>query len=172
MVQKELSEFEQQLVAMGISAATAFSLPKSVGAMYGLAFARAQPMAMDDFVERLGISKGSASNGLKFLQRIGAVKAVYVSGDRRTLYEPEISLRRLFIGILNENVAPHLKNSGEQVKRLKAQMKEVPETDREVLGRRLEAIEAWRKKGRLFLPVFEKFLSGPLREKSKEKILK
>ena len=51
----QLTEFEASLVALGISAAcppklterrraTAFSLPKSVGALYGLAFARAEPL--------------------------------------------------------------------------------------------------------------------------------
>ena len=66
----QLSDFDRSLVALGISAATAFSLPKSVGAIFGLAFASPQPLALDDFVERLEISKGSASQGLKFLQRI------------------------------------------------------------------------------------------------------
>ena len=44
-----MTEFEESLVALGISAATAFSLPKSVGALYGLASARAEPQAFDDF---------------------------------------------------------------------------------------------------------------------------
>ena len=63
--------------------------------MFGLTFASPEPLALDDYVHRLEISKGSVSQGLKFLQRMGAVKAVYVPHDRRTLYEPEMSLRRL-----------------------------------------------------------------------------
>ena len=41
---EKLTEFEQSMVALAISAATAFSLPKSVGAMFGLTFASAKPL--------------------------------------------------------------------------------------------------------------------------------
>ena len=177
-----MTEFEQSLVALGISAATAFSLPKSVGAMFGLAFASPEPLSLDDFVERLEISKGSASQGLKFLQRMGAVRVVYnppshsngetngwttsVSSVRRTYYEPETSLRRLLIGILNENVVPHLQQSGDAVKRLREQLDSVPEEHREVLKDRLDTMETWGKKGRMLFPLVEKFLAGPLKAKN------
>ncbi|NDV63057.1 hypothetical protein G0Q06_11385 [Puniceicoccales bacterium CK1056] len=161
-----MTEFEQSLVALGISAATAFSLPKSVGAMFGLSFASPEPLALDDFVERLEISKGSASQGLKFLQRMGAVRVIYAPHDRRTLYEPETSLRRLLIGILNENVVPHLQQSGDAVKRLRDQLDGVPEAHREVLEDRLNTMEGWGKKGRMLFPLVEKFLAGPLKGKN------
>ena len=161
----QLTEFEASLVALGISAATAFSLPKSVGALYGLAFARAEPLAFDDFLEALEMSKGSVSQGLKFLQRMGAVKPVYLPQDRRTLYEPELSLRRLLIGILNENVLPHLQQSGDQVGRLREQLDGLPEAHREVLEDRLDALEGWGKKSRMLWPLAERVLSGPLKKK-------
>jgi DNA-binding transcriptional regulator GbsR (MarR family) len=162
----QLSEFEQSLVALGISAASAFSLPKSVGAMFGLTFASPVPLALDDYVHRLDISKGSASQGLKFLQRIGAVKTVYLPSDRRTLYEPEMSLRRLLIGILNENVLPHLQQSGERVASLREQLEQVENAeDRELLKDRLDTLEGWGKKGRMLMPLAERMLSGPLKRK-------
>jgi DNA-binding transcriptional regulator GbsR (MarR family) len=177
-----LTEFEQSLVSLGISAATAFSLPKSVGAMFGLAFATPEPLALDDFVERLEISKGSASQGIKFLTRMGAFRVVYdlpgskVEGQkskvplsRKTFYEPELSLRRLLIGILNENVLPHLQQSGDRVGELKAQLKEedFPKESRNVLEHRLETLEGWGKKTRMLWPLAERVLSGPLKKKEK-----
>jgi hypothetical protein len=179
-----LSSFEQSLVALGISAATAFSLPKSVGAMFGLTYASAQPLALDDYVERLEISKGSASQGLKFLQHMGAIKPVYFRDEgrgtrdddkgstlvpgrlsvRRTYYEPETSLRRILIGILNENILPHLKQSGDAVDRLREQLGDVEDTEeRAVLADRLKTLEGWGKKGRMLLPLAERVLSGPLK---------
>lgn len=161
----QLSDFEQSLVALGISAATAFSLPKSVGAMFGLTYASAKPIALDDYVERLEISKGSASQGLKFLQHMGAIKPVYLAGERRTLYEPETSLRRILIGILNENILPHLQQSGDAVERLREQLKDVEDdAERAVLEERLKNLEGWGKKGRMLLPLAERVLSGPLRK--------
>ncbi len=148
-----LTEFERSLVELGISAATAFSLPRSVGALFGLIFASAEPLALDDLVARLEISKGSASQGLKFLQRMGAIRPVYAPSERRTLYEPELSLRRLLMGVLNENVLPHLQRSGEQVARLREQLAELPEAQRAVLSKRLDAIESWGAKSRTLLPL-------------------
>ena len=160
----QLTEFEQSLISLGISAATAFSLPKSVGAMFGLTFASPQPLALDDYVNRLEISKGSASQGLKFLQRMGAVKPVYVPHDRRTLYEPEMSLRRLLIGILNENVIPHLQQSGDVVERLREQLTGIESgEDRELLEYRLGVLEGWGKKGRMLWPLMERVLGAPLK---------
>jgi len=161
-----MNEFEQSMVALGISAATAFSLPKSVGAMFGLSFASPQPLALDDFVERLQISKGSASQGLKFLQRMGAVRPVYAPNDRRTLYEPEMSLRRLLIGILNENVIPHLQQSQDKVAELRRQLKANGHTEdeQELLAYRLDTLEGWGKKTRMLWPLAERVLSGPLKK--------
>jgi DNA-binding transcriptional regulator GbsR (MarR family) len=171
-----MTDFEQSLVALGISAATAFSLPKSVGALYGLAFARAEPLAFDDFLEALEMSKGSVSQGLKFLTRMGALRAVYdlpgskVEGrrskvplSRKTFYEPELSLRRLLIGILNENVLPHLQTSGEAVEQLRGQLNGVPKEHRKLLEHRLETLEGWGKKTRMLWPLAERVLSGPLK---------
>jgi len=163
-----MNDFEQSMVALGISAATAFSLPKSVGAMFGLSFASPQPLALDDFVERLQISKGSASQGLKFLQRMGAVRVVYAPHDRRTLYEPEMSLRRLLIGIFNENVMPHLQQSREKVTELRGLLKQNGHSsdELELLEDRLDILEGWGKKGRMLWPLAERVLSGPLKRKA------
>jgi DNA-binding transcriptional regulator GbsR (MarR family) len=160
----QLTDFEQSVVALGISAATAFSLPKSVGALYGLAFARVEPLAFDDFLGALEMSKGSVSQGLKFLTRMGALRTVYSPTDRRTLYEPELSLRRLLIGILNENILPHLSQGADQLSELRTQLNgDLPKAEREALLKRLETIEGWGKKTRMVWPIVEKALSGPLK---------
>ena len=160
-----MTEFEESLVALGISAATAFSLPKSVGALYGLAFARAEPQAFDDFLVSLEMSKGSVSQGLRFLTRMGALRTVYSPTDRRTLYAPELSLRRLLVGILNENVIPHLQQGSDQVGKLKEQINGVPVEQREILEKRLATIEGWGKKTRRVWPMVERAIGGPVKGK-------
>ena len=55
-------------------------LPKSVGEIYGLLFMAPRPMAMDEIMERLEISLGAASQGLKLLRSFGAVRVVYERG--------------------------------------------------------------------------------------------
>jgi hypothetical protein len=49
-------------------------VPKSVGQIYGLLYASLEPLSFSDIVERLEISKGSASQGLQLLRSLGAIK--------------------------------------------------------------------------------------------------
>jgi DNA-binding transcriptional ArsR family regulator len=49
-------------------------VPKSVGQIYGLLYSSREPLSFSDIVERLEISKGSASQGLQLLRSLGAVK--------------------------------------------------------------------------------------------------
>ena len=52
---------------------SALGIPKSIGQIYGLLYASATPLSFSDIVERLGISKGSVSQGLQLLRSLGAI---------------------------------------------------------------------------------------------------
>ncbi|MEQ1842206.1 MAG: transcriptional regulator, partial [Verrucomicrobiales bacterium] len=68
-----LNSVEAEFVAFFVQMATALSLPRSVGEIFGYLFAADEPKPFDEVVSRLGISKGSASQGLKFLLGMGAI---------------------------------------------------------------------------------------------------
>ena len=55
-----------------------FGVPKSVGQIYGLLYATPEPLSFSDIVDRLDISKGSASQGLQLLRSLGAVNVAEV----------------------------------------------------------------------------------------------
>src|SRR5881296_1941262 len=78
-----LSELETEIIDLFVQLSRLFGQPRSLAEIYGLLFISARPLAMDHLIERLRMSKGSASQGLKFLRNIGAVRTVYVAGDRR-----------------------------------------------------------------------------------------
>ena len=118
---------------------------------------------MDDFVERLGIAVGSASQGLRFLQRMGAVKPVFRAHERRTLYAPEESVRRLIIGILNETILPQLRDSAERLPELRKNLASVEDPEaRELLEYRLRNLESWARKSDKALPWIGKLIGRPL----------
>ena len=62
-----LIEIERQVVSLFADGVRLAGLPRSIGEIYGLLFISAEPLAMDDLVERLNISKGSASQGLSLI---------------------------------------------------------------------------------------------------------
>ena len=93
-----LSPWETSTIEVFIRAAGLIGLPRSVGEIYGLLFCAESPLTFDDLAERLGISRGSVSQGLKFLRQLGAVKVHYVAGSRKDHYQPELSMKRLVSG--------------------------------------------------------------------------
>ena len=71
--QDTLDDWETAVIDLFINAAISFGLPKSYGQIYGLLFCRDESLAMDEVMQLLKISKGSASQGLRALRQLGAV---------------------------------------------------------------------------------------------------
>ncbi|MDG1671637.1 MAG: hypothetical protein P8H96_12280, partial [Akkermansiaceae bacterium] len=99
-----LSDFESRVIEFFCDGVKILGLPKSIGEIYGLLFISPDPMSLDDLVCRLGISKGSASQGLRTLRELGAVREAEVTSGRRVYYEPDVELKRLVGGFIKEQV--------------------------------------------------------------------
>ena len=111
-----LDEWESAVIDLFLNAANSFGLPKSYGQIYGLLFCRDEPLAMDEVMELLQISKGSASQGLRALRQLGAVSSTYAQGDRKERFVAEIRLRKLISGFLREQADPHLEKGEVRLK--------------------------------------------------------
>lgn len=96
------------MIDVFVRAAGLIGLPRSIGEIYGLLFCAPRALTFDDLAERLQISKGSVSQGLKVLRQLGAVKLHFVPGSRRDHYEPELSIKRLVRGFVKDQLEPHL----------------------------------------------------------------
>ena len=64
----------------------ALGLSRSAGQIYGLLYLSDKPLSLDDMVDLLSISKGSASMGTRHLASWGVIRQVWVPGDRRDFY--------------------------------------------------------------------------------------
>ncbi len=162
--QAVFTDLERELISFFVNAAQAIGLPRSYGEIYGLFFASDNPLALDDVIEKLQISKGSASQGIRFLKSINALNTTYLPGDRRDHYTAETSLRVIADGFIKERFKPQLKDGTERLKSLKNQY---TSSELAPLKSKLENIEAWGKKADLLLPIVSKFL-GPKDSKSKK----
>ena len=151
-----------------------FGVPKSVGQIYGLLYASPTPLGFADIVERLEISKGSASQGLQVLRNLGAIVEAerpsqisnHASGIKRSVvYEPELSLRQLVTGVLREQVAPMATTGADRLKRLKILAEEASENTKFYLGR-AKQLETWSRRLNTVLPLLTVLL-GPKKKKSR-----
>ena len=84
---QNLSALEIGIIGLFSDGVKLIGLPKSVGEIYGLLYARNANLSLDDLVVILNISKGSVSQGLKMLRTLGAISEVGISGSRKTFYK-------------------------------------------------------------------------------------
>mgnify|MGYP002622056268 FL=1 len=154
-----LSDLERQVIDFFVDGVRVLGMPGSVGEIYGLLFISREPLSLDDLVQRLGISKGSASQGLRTLRGLGAVKEAEVPGMRRAHYEAAVDLKRLAGGFIREQVRPHLDSGQLKVGRLfEAVAAEEDREAREFYDDRVAKLDGWMKRARMMLPLVQKVL--------------
>lgn len=153
---RELTSLEKEVVTLFSDGVKVIGLPKSVGEIYGLLYVQKGPLALDDLVALLGVSKGTGSQGLKMLRTLGAVKEVSLEGSRRTFYEADVELKSLVGGFIREEVRPHLSRAHMKLRDLENLADEHDEFVRE----RLKKLNQWRSRADLLLPILQKILTS------------
>jgi len=158
-VDSPLTRLEAESVDYFVSFAQIFGLPKSVGQIYGLLFVSDEALCMDEVIERLGISKGSASQGLALLRSLGAVSSHNVPEDRRERFETDLNVSRIATHFFENRLRPRLDN-GEA--RLESMLRLAREEERrggsgELLNR-LRALQKWQSRGTRLLPFILRWL--------------
>jgi len=155
-----LSPLETEIIDLFVQLSRLLGQPRSLAEIYGLLFISARPLAMDDLIERLQLSKGSASQGLKFLRNVGAVRTVYVAGERRAHYEAVAELRNLTTRFLRDQIVPHLDSGQARLERIAGMVKQLPSGERARINGRVAMLQSWGRRGKRFLPLVVKILDG------------
>jgi len=153
-----LSELDAEVIGLFVQLSRVLGQPRSLAEIYGLLFISAQPLAMDDLIERLGHAKGTASQGLKVLRNLGAIRMVYVSGSRRVHYEAVAELRHLVSRFLRDQIVPQLDGSRDRIEHIAGLAKQLPAAEQARVNRRIALLESWGKKSRKLLPVIAKLM--------------
>ncbi len=151
-----LSKLEIESIEYFVSFVQLLGLPKSVGEIYGVLFVSLTPLTLDDIVTRLRVSKGSASQGLTVLRNLGAVKPVFVPGERRDHYEADFDLTRIVNRFFSEKLEPRLENGAERLDRMEALT--AGECEDHPAFARIKALRKWQHRGGSAMKMILKFL--------------
>jgi DNA-binding transcriptional regulator GbsR (MarR family) len=148
----EIVAFEEQMVQFFVDAADILGVPRSVAAIYGVVFASPAPLSFADIEERLDISKGSISQGLRVLRDVGALKEVSEADTRTELFVPDLELRKLISRFIENRLEKQIKAGSA---RLGAITKAIPHRGAQgtELKRRLGSLSAWQRKADALLPL-------------------
>ena len=168
--------YESGLVDIFADLAELFGNPKSYGQIYGLLFANETPLSMEDVSKRLGISQGSASQGLRQLESFGAVVKERNDGSRQALYTAKLEMKLLISGFLKERVIPRLESTESRIKALRDSLTapllksqtQVSSLSSSFLSAsslsaakfRLARWAKWHRSARTILPLARKILGG------------
>jgi len=153
-----LADLEVEAIELFINFLKLIGLPKSVGEIYGLLFVAPQPMAMDEIMDRLDISLGAASQGLKLLRSFGAVRVVYERGDRRDHYVADLELSRFATAFIKDELQPRIDMAAERIKRMEKSLGDLPGKERKATRKRIERLKHWLDKGQQMIPWVIRFM--------------
>ena len=146
------------MIELFVGGAQLIGLPKSVGQIYGYLYSAVKPTTMDQLISELGISKGSASQGLKFLRQLGAIKTQLVIGDRRDHFVAEVKSKKLMGGFIREKLIPALDEGEERIGFVKRLLAADGLLEDQLHKDQVAKLETWNKKLRMALPVIQKVL--------------
>lgn len=153
-----LSELEVESIEMFIGFFKLIGLQKSIGEIYGVLFVSPRALSMEEIIDRLGISLGAASQGLKVLRSVGAVKAVYVPGERRDHFAADLELSKFATAFIKEDLQPRLDRALQRIETMESLAEEMSPMDRAAAEERLEKLKHWLERGEKMLPWILKFL--------------
>ena len=149
---REVVAFEEAVLVFFLDAANLLGVPKSVAAIYGICFASPEPLSFTEVHERLDLSSGSISQGLKVLREVGALKVVRTELDSREYVTPDLELRKLIQHWITERLQRQL-SAGQT--RLQSIAKAVPDgraPASKELHDRIKALQGWHDKASAVLP--------------------
>jgi len=141
-----LSEAQWELIEVCVRVSQMVGMPRSVGEILGFIFCARGPVTFDDIVHGLGISSGSASCGLRFLRRLGAIKVSFYARDRRDFFRAETCLRRIAQGYLAENVLHHLTGIADRLRGLENRITNSSDPEVRALSDRVTMLLNWNRK--------------------------
>jgi len=149
----DLVEFEESVVGFFVDAADLLGVPKSVAILYGIIFASPEPLSFAEIEQRLVLSKGSISQGLRVLREMGAIKEVSTSAERMERFTPDMEMRRLIQRFLEQRLQRQLDTGKTRLTALQRHLPDLAKADAETLRSRLKQLQQWHDKARSVLPV-------------------
>ena len=155
-----LNPVEVEVIHLFVEFSRALGQPRSVAEIYGLLFISHRPLPMDELIKRLELSKGSASQGLRYLLDLGAVRTVYVAGERRTHYEAVAELRNLAGRFMRQQILTHFQDSGARLARIAVEAQKLSDEERKHAVARVKMLRSWEKNAKRVLPLVLRILGN------------
>ena len=154
----------QEMVEVAGRICQLLSLPRSTGQIFGLLYLSAKPLSLNQMSLMLEISKGSVSTGTRQLASWGAIRKVWIPGERRDYYEVIEDIGQVIRGSYNNLIKPRIKSSKDRLAIIENKLNEdikseaIPLYKKEILEKRIKALEKIHNQIFRFTPIIEKII--------------
>ncbi len=106
-----LSSVIDNFVAGMANSAEIWGLPKVAGQIFAYLQTQVEPVSLNKIVDDLVISKGNVSVNIRKLEELGAVKKIWVKGDRRDYYQAEMNTFNFTHTLIKNNYLADINNT-------------------------------------------------------------
>ncbi|MEM0966790.1 MAG: hypothetical protein AAGJ81_11630 [Verrucomicrobiota bacterium] len=156
-----ISSLQLEMVDFMVRLFRLMGLPKTIGSIYGFVYSSPRPVSMDDLTQALGISLGSASQGLRTLKVFRAIKPVYTQGERREHFEAETDFQ-LFVGaFLKGELEQYIENTERRTDRMKEYLRSLEDgDDGEFFQERVVRLSTMSERARKVLPLLNEVFTS------------
>jgi len=137
-----------------------FGLNNVMAQLYAVLYMSSKPLCLDDMVERLKISKGSASVNIRALERYGVVRQIWVKGSRKDYYEAETDIAKVIVERVSSMAKGRLAEVDTMIQSSTAALRAVdPDSEEDaesirIFKERLEKLQAFYAQARSLLELF------------------
>ena len=133
-------------------------MPRSIGEIYGLLYFSEEPMSMENVTQSLGMSVGSASQGLKTLRNMKAVRTTYKIGERKDYFVAESEFRHLFSSFIKDEIVPHLDSARERTIKMDKLSDQLSDDKKIFVQQRIGKLVRMQKAASKILPTLSSLL--------------
>jgi DNA-binding transcriptional regulator GbsR (MarR family) len=107
----DLQHLRERYIGAAGQLTQTFGFGRIMGQIYMHLYFSAEPQSLDDLAERLHISKGSASTTVRQLEAWGALRQVWIKGDRKDYYQTTEEFGRIIRKALQDLIGRHMESA-------------------------------------------------------------
>lgn len=152
----------RRFVEAGGNATQSFGLGRIIGQIYAVLYLSPRPLCLDDIVTELGVSKASVSTTVRQLQSWGAVKRVWIKGDRKDYYDAEIDFKALLRNGLLDKIRRKLDSAGGHIDNVESTIQQALEDTNDEERKDMEIVASRVQRAKQFRNKVNDLLNNPL----------
>lgn len=119
-----LAEAEALFIRRWGEMAASWGISRTMAEIHALLYLTPEPLCTDDIMERLSVSRGSASMNLRQLVNWGLIYRVHQRGDRKEYFQAEKDVWQMFQTILRERKRREVEPIVEAIERCQEMLRE------------------------------------------------